>query len=323
MKPSTVLRLASACKLFTIVSVLQGIERGLLRLDEDVSARLPELARQDILTGFTWYGRPLTTPRTQPIKLRELLTQTAGTGYDFLAGLQPLWRWRWWHGQPIAQGSTLEQRLAYPLLHEPGRGWTYGSGTSWAGRMLELASGVSLEEWIQEHICKPLGLTSVTFFPSKHGDVAERMAGVTTRNRWTGRVVPVPNIAWTETEGLCMGGEGIVSSMEDIMAVMYSLLADDEKLLKKETAAMMFTPQLTDAERPALRQCLDKPFWMCNSIIVKDEYDWGFGGVLVDGDSHEYLKRGTILWSGLYHVLWVSIHLYLASMVEQYAALIL
>ncbi len=39
------------------------------------------------------------------------------------------------------------------------------------------------------------------------------------------------------------------SSMEDLVTILHSLLVDDEKLLKKETAALMFSPQLSDIER--------------------------------------------------------------------------
>src|SRR3569833_543956 len=306
MKIDTVMRLASASKLITIVAALQGTEKGLLSLDDDVSIHLPILAQLEVLTGFKWYGKPLTKPREQPITLRDLLVQTAGTGYDFFPEILPLWRYRWWHKQPIAQGSTLEERLAYPLLYEPGQGWSYGSGPSWAGRMLERVAGVTLEAWVLKYICAPLGLTTITFFPSRHSHVVSQMSSVTTRNKWTGKVVHVPD-THTWEEGPCMGGEGLVSSMEDYMAVLHSLLVDDEKLLKKETTAMMFTPQLSNTEKRSLWQCLDNPFWMCNTILVKKEYDWGYGGVLVDGNGHKYLKPGTMLWSGLYHVLWVRV----------------
>jgi len=298
-----VFRLASSSKLLTTIAVLQAVERGLLSLDDDALPHLPGLARQEILTGFTWYGKPHTRPRAKPITVRHLLTQTAGTGYDFLT-IQPIWRYRWWHKEAIGRGERIDQRLGYPLLHEAGEGWTYGSGVTWAGRVLEKVSGMTLEAWIRRYISEPLGLTSLTFFPHESEAVASRLAGVGKRDGWSGKVVHFPEPDDPVKD--CLGGEGLHASLDDFMAILYSLLVDDEKLLRKETTRMMFTPQLSDAERPGLRECLGKPVWICNSILKKDEYDWGIGGVLIDGDGHEYLKRGTLMWSGLYHVLWVS-----------------
>jgi len=304
MRLDTVFKLASSSKLLTTIAVLQGVERGLLNLNDDVGIYLPTLASQRILTGFTWYGKPKTKPRQKTITLHHLLTQTAGVGYDFLE-IQPLWRYQWWHGYPIAKGDHVEERLNYPLLHEPGEGWSYGGSITWAGKYLEKISGITLEQWIQRYICKPLGLTSVTFFPNDDPAILSKLAAMSYRNPKTGKVEYLAGSNQPECQEERLGGEGIYANLEDLLSILHSLLVDDQRLLRKETAAMMFTPQLNSLERKNLRECLQHPRWICKTILKKDEYDWGLGGVLVDGDGHEYLKPGTLLWSGLFHNLWV------------------
>lgn len=304
MKLDTVFRLASASKLLTTIAVLQAVDEGLLKMEEDVSQYIPTLAQQDIIAGFTWYGKPIMKPRSKPITLRGLLTQTVGAGYDFLP-IQPLWRYQWWNRRPIAQGDRVEERFRYPLLHQPGEGWTYGSGISWAGRVLEKASGTTLENWMKKHICQPLGLTSVTFFPEADPRVSSRLAELAKRSAWTGKVQYIPRHMQPGFEAECMGGEGICASLEDLLSVLSSLLMDDERLLKRCTTSLMFTPQLTDVQRKPMQECLQLPQWICKHLLRPDEYDWGLGGVLIDGDSHQCLRKGTLLWSGLYHILWV------------------
>lgn len=320
MDASTVFRLASSSKLITIIAVLQAVDKGLIGLDDDVSPILPTLAKQEVLTGFRWYGKPVTKPREGPITLRHLVTNTAGTGYDFLP-IQPLWRWRWWHGQKIGGnqdrrgGWSIDDSLDYPLLHEPGRGWTYGSGASWAGRVLETLSGMSLDDWIREHINAPLGLSTLTFFPQRDPAIAARVAAMNRRDYWTAKVLDCqgePGVNsfsdGSDDNNVCLGGEGLYSSLEDFLEVLYSLLADDERLLSKGLTAEMFSPQAREGGGglEELRQCLGLPCWISQGILKKGEFNWGIGGVLIDGDGHDYLKRGSLMWSGLYHLLWVS-----------------
>lgn len=305
MRLDTVFALASASKLITTIAALQAVDLGLLKLDDDVSAHVPVLASQDILCGFTWYGRPKMKPRRKAITLRGLLTQTVGAGYDFL-DIHPLWRWRWWNRQSIAQGDCVEERFNYPLLHEPGEGWTYGSGITWAGKVLEAVSGKTLEEWVKEHICRPLGLTSLTFFPDRDPEISSRAATTSHRNAWTGKLEFIPGQSQPLPIGKdCLGGEGVYATIENLVAILYSLLTDDEKLLKTHTAAMMFTHQLSYTERIPMRQCLSLPRWICQGLLVKDEYEWTIGGVMVTGEGHQCLRPGTLLWTGLLHTVWV------------------
>ena len=71
MELDTVLWLASCTKLMTAISALQCVERGLLRLDEDVTTVLPEVAKFGIITGFDdARSQPVTVPNTEPVTLR-------------------------------------------------------------------------------------------------------------------------------------------------------------------------------------------------------------------------------------------------------------
>ena len=70
MELDSVLALASCTKLMTAISALQCIERGLLRLDEDVSSVLHEVGKFGIITGFDSAGQPDLRQHTNRVTLR-------------------------------------------------------------------------------------------------------------------------------------------------------------------------------------------------------------------------------------------------------------
>ena len=70
MTLDTVMFTASCTKLMTTIAALQCVERGLVALDEDTGAVLPELAGLKILSGFEEGGEPVLVERKEAITLR-------------------------------------------------------------------------------------------------------------------------------------------------------------------------------------------------------------------------------------------------------------
>ncbi|KAL7624288.1 hypothetical protein AAE478_005848 [Parahypoxylon ruwenzoriense] len=148
-------------------------------------------------------------------------------------------------------------------------------------------------------------MESTTFFPDKHPDIKARRVPMSFRVGSDGPVVENPD-APTLSTGLKepFGGQGLSSSIKDYIKLLYSLLIDDEKLLKKETAAALFRPQLTPASKTALLEQMKHPEWAVGDFPVTNEYDWGLGGILVDGDKHPYRRNGTLIWNGAANLTW-------------------
>lgn len=127
MEPDTVFVLASMTKLMTSIAVLQLVERGIVKLDDDVSLLVPVLAGQPILTGFKEDGTPITKERKGPITLRRLLTHSVGGSYDFSSG--DISQWKKTQGTLGKLGTTVDEVFGHPLLYEPGESWSYGSAS--------------------------------------------------------------------------------------------------------------------------------------------------------------------------------------------------
>src|ERR1700685_1324558 len=82
MTADSVFWIASMTKAITSAAAMQLVERGKLDLEAPVAAVLPELAAPQVLEGFDAAGAPRLRPARRPITLRQLLTHTAGFGYD-------------------------------------------------------------------------------------------------------------------------------------------------------------------------------------------------------------------------------------------------
>lgn len=79
-------------------------------------------------------------------------------------------------------GRQIRDILRPPLVHQPGEKWEYGTGVDWAGIVLERATGVRLNDWIQNNIMQPLGLKSVNMSPTS--DMKKNLAYM--HQKWPG-----------------------------------------------------------------------------------------------------------------------------------------
>lgn len=316
MQLNSIFAIASMTKLLTTICALQFVERGVVGLDDDVASHIPVLANQPILVGFKDGGNPILERRRKDITLRHLLTHSAGTSY---ALAEPkLLQYLQHEGRKPMEGNTIDEIFNYPLMYQPGEGWSYGSGLSWAGKVIESLSGKLLEECIQGNIFKPLGLSRVTFSPDQVPSMAGQLCDLHHRDEATGSLVPIgPALPYFKSTDH-LGGEGAFVDLTEFFKVMESLLRDDGKLLKSETATLMFEPQLpSDEAWAALNAAVESPEWQAmGDFSGPKEHAWAFGGILVAGDGHPFRKRGCLIWGGAPNQFWVWFllsHLFLFS----------
>ena len=233
-------------------------------------------------------------------------------------------------GHAAGSGSTVKERFLYPLTYEPGSSWGriplsplsstdgmlikragYGVGLDWTGKLIEKLTGESLEDYMRKNIWEPLGINRITFFPSRHPEM--KVAQLTSRDQETGRLIPNEEPFLNEHSTEEFGGHGAYADLSDYVKILHSILCDDEVLLRKETAARMFQPQLTKESKMGLQDVMSMP--EASAMLVGDfprkiDYDWGIGGLLVQQDNVRRRKKGTLIWSGMPHVFWVclSVH---------------
>lgn len=209
------------------------------------------------------------------------------------------------------------ESMIFPLLFEPGTAWEYSVGIDFAGWMVERVSGLTLEDYLNEHVWGRLGVTSMCFHPkaagnehilSKITDMSVREGGQTmfgTPANVNGKMGYTKQTVWNmETNG-CAGGAGCYGPPQDYHKMLQSILKNDEKLLKKATVEEMFRPQLSEASRTSFMDHLKLPDinQSMGGWPMGTKLDWGIGGALVMEDL-EGRKKGTMCWGGYPNLLW-------------------
>lgn len=238
MTTDSVFRIASMTKAITGTAAMQQVEQGKLSLDQPAREILPLLAATKVLDGFDTHGNPiLRAPRTE-ITLRNLLTHTAGFVYDtWNADLK---RYAQITGLPASRTGKVAA-LTAPLVFDPGEHWEYGINIDIVGRVVEVASGLDLETYMQRHIFAPLGMTDTSFDQRPEWDT--RLA--TTHSRQPdGTLTPAaPLSPASTTQEFYSGGSGLFSTASDYLRFLRALMnngeLDGNRVLKPETVTLM------------------------------------------------------------------------------------
>ncbi len=301
--------IASCTKLITTISAMQCVERGLLELDADVTSHLHELKDPDILTGFDDDGKPQYVKAKNKITLRQLLTHSAGMAYDLFNPTTQ--KWRKSQGQEISPGTTIKERYLTPLLYEPGRGWEYSPSIDWAGKLVERATNMPLQQFMEENIWKPLGIKDMTFFIHQRDDLKRRMPAMSFRTTPDAEKAVWQKPIEQEPVEDAMGGGQVTAAPTEYIKILHAILKNDGLLLKPETVEDMFKPHLSEESREGLMKTMSFPEinLMMGGVSEGTERNWGLGGLLIMEDSPEKtgfrgLKKGTMSWGGMPNLTW-------------------
>jgi len=246
MPLDAIFRIYSMTKPLVSVAAMQLVERGKLQLSDPVARYLPAFA--DVKVGRVEHGAlHLQRPRAA-ITVYDLLRHTAGMTYEFLgqspiqkmyeeAGLRITAR-----GHSNAEFAELLARM--PLMFEPGSIWEYSRATDVLGALLEVVSGQSLGQLLQEHVLGPLGMTDTAFHvpPVEQHRIAQAFAHDPDGG------TPMPLIDLTEVPRLESGGGGLGGTVADYARFCQCMLnggtLDGQRLLSPHTVRFMTADHL-------------------------------------------------------------------------------
>ena len=274
MERDSVFRIASITKPLVAAATMMLVEDGRIGLDEPVGRWLPELASPVVVrTPAGPVGDVV--PAVRPITVEDLLTFTAGYGFpsDFtLPVVSKLF-------SELGQGPPQPQAVAapdewmatlsrLPLLHQPGDGWLYNTGSDILGVLIARAAGRPLPELLAERLFEPLGMVDTGFAVP-----ADRLGRLTSYYRTAEagglELVDPPEGQWSSQPPFPSGAGGLVSTVDDWHAFARMLLAggtvDGRRLLSPASVRQMTTDQLTERQREAGR-------------LFLQGQGWGFGG---------------------------------------------
>jgi CubicO group peptidase (beta-lactamase class C family) len=255
MARDAIFRIYSMTKPVTSVAAMMLVEEGKIRLSDPVSMYLPEFANPKVATNGQTAKEPAqlqTQPAKNPIRVLDLLLHTSGLTYGFFKPFPG--------GGPVEQmyldggvndlnitNSELVTRISkLPLKYEPGTTWWYSNSTDVLGRLIEVVSGMTLGEFFDKRIAKPLGMVDTAFqvAPGKTARLAQ----------------PFPD----DRKGLILqytdpdkpvkfeaGGQGLTSTVMDYARFAHMLLnggsLDGVTLVGKKTVELMTTDHVGSA----------------------------------------------------------------------------
>jgi CubicO group peptidase (beta-lactamase class C family) len=247
MKPDTLFFIASMTKPVTTTAVMMLYEEGKFLLTDRVSKFIPAFAHPKLTTGEA----------RREITIRDLLTHRSGLTYGF-SDDGPVGRA--YRADGVIDGlketdetiaDNVERLAKEPLLFEPGSKWNYGLSTDVLGRVVEVASGMPLDEFFRKRILEPLKMGD-TFFYVPDGKTS-RVATLYTDDPGGG-LRPLKNgdkIGNNVVDGVTTrgskryfsGGAGLISTAPDYGRFLQMLLnggeLDGVRLLSPKTIELM------------------------------------------------------------------------------------
>lgn len=250
-QPMTVdspIRIASMTKPVTALATMMLVETGQIGLDDPVSDYIPSFAdvRVAVSPMANAEGEIETRAPASPITIRQLLTHTAGIGYIFETDtdLGRLYLENSLYNGDGDLAARIDRLAELPLYVDPGVRWIYSYSNDVLGRVIEVASGESLEAFMETRIFTPLDMHNTGFF---FDDVAFDEAEMTPLyiHDESGAMVEFaqPNPDWAS------GGGGLVSTASDYIRFAMMLAnggaLGDVRLISEATLAEMMSPQVS------------------------------------------------------------------------------
>ena len=253
--PDSLWRVYSMTKPITAMAAMILIEDGKMKLDEPVSDFLPAFKNMRVQLSETTID---SRPAARPITIRNLLTHTAGLGYNIVTkgpllqlymdkGLTP--------GQvnaamevdarktrPASLQEFADRVATVPLIADPGTKWSYSIGLDLMGAVIEKASGMRFDAFVQQRIFDPLKMKSSYWSvpASEVGRLSTNYAFLPGDKLFA--IDPAATSVYLSPPSFPYGGAGLVMSARDYDRFLHMLQNEGEldgvRIMKPETARL-------------------------------------------------------------------------------------
>lgn len=260
MTTDTIFRIASMSKAVTSVAIMMLVDNGDILLSDPVSKFIPAFSKTTVAvvpeSPVSAGGRVGAVAARRAITIRDLLTHTAGISYGggaLEAEYKAAGFDSWYFASMKEPLATVIDRLAtLPFDAQPGERYVYGYNTDILGRVVEVVSGLSLDEFFRRRIFEPLKMIDSHFFLPR--EKAARLAtvygvkGDGTVERMPDRL-RVGQGEYVDGPRMCFsGGAGLLSTANDYGRLLQMLLnggqLDGVRILSPAAVAAMTSNQV-------------------------------------------------------------------------------
>ncbi|TWT29561.1 Esterase EstB [Posidoniimonas corsicana] len=309
VESDTLFRIYSMSKAVTSAAALVLVDEGKLELDAPVGRYLPELAKPQVFVsgkeaearlgrsfdGFLdvhFVGDHVPAVAEQTLTVADLFLHTSGIPYGSKGG-DPTERMMDAKGvldrdSSLAQMTTKISQI--PLTFEPGTDWKYGASVDVLGRVVEVASGRPLNEFLQERIFAPLGMVDTAFYVP---DGKQSRFAVNYAPDGEGGLKVIDSSTdsdYLTKPGLFSGGGGLVGTVPDYMRFLLMVerggALGGTRVLSEESVKLMTTNQLPE-----------EAGWVTFGDDVRTGVGFGLGFNVIT-DAAEGERPGEYGWGG-------------------------
>lgn len=289
MREDALFRIYSMSREITSVAALRLFEEGAFNFDDPVSKYLPEFSDQRVLLNSESTDLEATRLRVGEMTIAHLLTHTSGLGSRSSA----LYRENNVRDRAQSLDAMVSKAAQVPLFQDPGTEFRYGIHATIIGKLIEVWSGQPFEEYLQQNLLAPLGMTSTLFWAE--GNDADRLAQLYRPEAGELSPYAIETVPWTQRPVLVEGGVGLLSSVPDYVRFSQMILdrgkipGTEERILSEATAALIYENAVPEAAMPIG----DSRYWLGSG--------WSLGGfnVVLDPSTYAYpVSKGTIWWDG-------------------------
>lgn len=302
MKTDTIFRIASMTKPITTVAAMILVEEGRLTLADPVSKYIPAFAETKVSVPKKNSDGTIEMtlePQFRPMTVHDLMRHTSGLTYG-AAGSNPV-KQSYLDSKAMAADQTnaqMAEKLAkLALLYQPGTRWEYSMATDVLGRVVEVASGMTLDRFVEERITKPLRMGDTGFEAAP--DKKDRGA----RPQKEGPKNEMPNIPDVTLKTTWKsGGGGMVSTAADYARFLQMFASggqlDGARIISRKTIDLMTADHLS----PDI--VMGDDMWRFEALEPSRRMGQGFGlGFAVRNDQGRNPLPGSpndYYWGGAY-----------------------
>ena len=298
----TVVRLYSMTKPLTTIAAMQLVEQGLVQLKDPVAKFIPAFSATPVYRSGS-VQKPMTEPQTLPMLVWHLMTHMSGLTYGFhnTHPVDAMYRtqgFEWGQPEDLDLAACCERWAQLPLVFQPGTEWNYGISTDVLGRIVEVVSGLDLEEYFQQHILGPLGMTDTSFYIDD-ANRKSRLAELYIPHPETGVATSAPAfLRRPERPSMLSGGGGLYGTAADYMRFCQMILnggaLDGERVIGRHTLDYMgknHLPGNVDLE------AIGRPLF-AESAFVGVGFGLGFSVVIDAAAGKVPSTTGEMAWGG-------------------------
>ena len=306
MSRDTIFRIYSMTKPLASVAAMMLVEEGRIQLTDPVGKFLPGFDKMtvsvpaiDPVTSRVTYNL---VPASRAMTVQDLLRHTSGLAYGEITQNAPVKDAYTkanvfkpgfdYESRDMTSAEQVERMVKAPLAQQPGTIWEYSLSVDVLGRVVEAASGMPLERFLDERLFKPLKMNDTAFYvPSeKMGRLAQAMPvdpASGNPNRLIDVSTPPKNAS---------GGAGAVSTAGDYLRFCQAMLnggqLDGARVLSRTTVQLMTSDHLGTR--------INTPVTPGELLLGTPGYTFGLGFAVRQGNGVAGVpgSAGEFMWAG-------------------------